>query len=168
MKLETERLILKEVDESYTEDILKIRSNPYINQYVKRNSPQNNYEALEFILHIKNKIRNGDMLFWGISFKDQRNLVGTICIWNFSDDRKTAEVGYELLPDYHKKGIMSEALNRVLQYGFDELNLQKILAYTHQFNEASQSLLLKHRFISEEGMKDNNNPENVIFSLNRI
>ncbi|OCA74742.1 GNAT family N-acetyltransferase [Chryseobacterium arthrosphaerae] len=168
MKLETERLILKEVDESYTEDILKIRSNPYINQYVKRNSPQNNYEALEFILHIKNKIRNGDMLFWGISFKDQRNLVGTICIWNFSDDRKTAEVGYELLPDYHKKRIMSEALNRVLQYGFDELNLQKILAYTHQFNEASQSLLLKHRFISEEGMKDNNNPENVIFSLNRI
>lgn len=168
MKLETERLILKEVDESYTEDILKIRSNPYINQYVKRNSPQNNYEALEFILHIKNKIQNGDMLFWGISFKDQRSLVGTICIWNFSDDRKTAEVGYELLPDYHKKGIMSEALNRVLQYGFDELSLQKILAYTHQFNEASQSLLLKHRFISEEGMKDNNNPENVIFSLNRI
>ncbi|UEQ78455.1 GNAT family N-acetyltransferase [Chryseobacterium arthrosphaerae] len=168
MKLETERLILKEVDESYTEDILKIRSNPYINQYVKRNSPQNNYEALEFILHIKNKIQNGDMLFWGISFKDQRNLVGTICIWNFSDDRKTAEVGYELLPDYHKKGIMGEALNRVLEYGFDELNLQKILAYTHQFNEASQSLLLKHRFISEEGMKDNNNPENVIFSLNRI
>lgn len=168
MKLETERLILKEVDESYTEDILKIRSNPYINQYVKRNSPQNNYEALEFIFHIKNKIQNRDMLFWGISFKDQRNLVGTICVWNFSDDRKTAEVGYELLPDYHKKGIMSEALNRVLQYGFDELNLQKILAHTHQFNEASQSLLLKHRFTLEEGMKDNDNPENVIFSLNRI
>ncbi len=64
MKLETERLILKEIDESYTDDILKIRSNSYINQYVKRNSPKNNYETLEFILHIKNKRRNNEMLFW--------------------------------------------------------------------------------------------------------
>jgi ribosomal-protein-alanine N-acetyltransferase len=69
MKLETERLILKEINESYTEDILKIRSNPYINQFVKRNSPRNNYEALEFILHVKNKMQQGEMIFWGISLK---------------------------------------------------------------------------------------------------
>ncbi|WP_312296361.1 GNAT family N-acetyltransferase [Chryseobacterium sp.] len=167
MKLETERLILKEIDESYTDDILKIRSNSYINQYVKRNSPKNNYETLEFILHIKNKRRNNEMLFWGISFKDQRNLIGTICLWNFSDDRQTAEVGYELLPDYHKKGIMSETLQGVLKFGFEVLNLQTILAYTHQSNEASQSLLLKHHFILEEGKKDNKNSENVIFRLSR-
>lgn len=167
MKLETERLILKEINESYIEDILKIRSNPYINQFVKRNSPRNNYEALEFILHVKNKMQHGEMIFWGISCKDQRNLIGTICLWNFSADRKTAEVGYELLPDYHKKGIMSEALTAVLQFSFDQLNLQTLLAFTNLLNKDSQSLLLKHHFSPEEGRKDENNAVNIIFSLNR-
>jgi ribosomal-protein-alanine N-acetyltransferase len=167
MKLETERLILKEINESYTEDILKIRSNPYINQFVKRNSPRNNYEALEFILHVKNKMQQGEMIFWGISCKDQRNLIGTICLWNFSEDRKTSEIGYELLPDYHKKGIMSEALTAVLQFSFDQLNLQTLLAFTNLLNKDSQSLLLKHHFSLEEGRKDENNAENIIFSLNR-
>ena len=167
MKLETERLILKELDESYTEDILKIRSHPYINQFVKRNSPQNNYEALEFILHVTNKIQSQKMFYWGISYENQRNIIGTICLWNFSEDRKTAEIGYELLPDYHKKGIMSETLKAVLKYSFDELNLQTVFAFTHQFNEASQALLLKHHFRFEEDRKDDMNPDNIVFSLNR-
>jgi ribosomal-protein-alanine N-acetyltransferase len=167
MKLETERLILKEIDETYIEDILKIRSNAYINTFVKRNSPKNNYDALEFILHVRRKEQNGEMIFRGISFKDQRNLIGTICLWNFSEDRTTAEIGYELLPDHHKRGIMSEALEAVLKFSFDTLPLQTILAFTNQLNKNSRSLLLRHHFTLEEHRKDEKNPENIIFSLNK-
>jgi ribosomal-protein-alanine N-acetyltransferase len=71
------------------------------------------------------------------------------------------------LPDYHKKGIMSEALTAVLQFSFDQLNLQTLLAFTNLLNKDSQSLLLKHHFSLEEGRKDENNAENIIFSLNR-
>jgi ribosomal-protein-alanine N-acetyltransferase len=92
------------------EDILKIRSNETINQFVNRNPPKNNYDALQFILTIKENTRNQTSFYWGISLKDHPNLIGTICLWNFSEDRKKAEVGYELLPEYHRKGIMSEAL----------------------------------------------------------
>ncbi|MBV8325742.1 GNAT family N-acetyltransferase [Chryseobacterium sp.] len=167
MRLETQRLILKEIDESHTEDILRIRSNELINRYVKRNSPKTNYDALEFILSIRKRTQNKEIIFWGISCKGKNNFIGTICLWNFSENRQTAEVGYELLPDYHKKGIMSEALGSVLDYGFNDLNLQEILAFTHQQNENSQRLLLKHHFILEENKTDNKNPENVIFCLKR-
>lgn len=165
MKLETERLILREINESHTEDILRIRSNELINQYVKRKPPASNYEALEFILYIKRKTQNKEILFWGISYKGQQHLIGTICLWNFSEDRKTAEVGYELLPEHHKKGIMSEALQSVLHFGFNALHLQEILAFTHKCNEGSQSLLLKHNFLLEEYRTDEKNPDNLIFSL---
>ncbi|WP_292008744.1 GNAT family N-acetyltransferase [Chryseobacterium sp.] len=167
MKLETERLILKEINESHVEDILKIRSNPYINQFVKRTSPQNNYEALDFILTIKRNTENGETIYLGISYKDQQNLIGTICLWNFSEDKKVAEVGYELLPEYHKQGIMSEALKSVLNYGFKELNLQEIVACTHSANENSKRLLLKHDFILEEDKKDEDFPEGIIFTLTK-
>jgi len=165
--IKTERLILKEINESHVEDILKIRSNEVINQFVKRNSPKNNYDALQFILTIKGNIQNKQTVYFGISQKDQSNLIGTICLWNFSEDRKTAEVGYELLPDYHRKGIMSEALKAVLNYGFKDLNLQEIVAMTNKFNENSKGLLLKHDFILEEGREDEGFPDNLIFSLKK-
>ncbi|MCL8538768.1 GNAT family N-acetyltransferase [Chryseobacterium gallinarum] len=168
MKLETERLILKEVNEMHTEDILRIRSNDLINHYVKRKSPVSNYDALEFILHIKRKTRDNEMIFWGISYKDQQDLIGTICLWNFSEDRKIAETGYELLPEHHKKGIMSEALASVLHFGLNALHLQEILAFTHKCNKASQALLLKHRFVLEENRTDEKNLENAVFSLKKM
>jgi len=165
--IETDRLILKEINESHVEDILKIRSNEIINQFVKRNSPKTNYDALQFILTIKERTRNGQSLYLGIAYKNQPSLIGTICLWNFSEDRKTAEVGYELLPDYHRKGIMSEALTAVLDYGFNNLHLQEILAITHKLNENSKGLLLKHNFVLEENREDEGFPDNIIFSLKK-
>ncbi|SEH29386.1 GNAT family N-acetyltransferase [Chryseobacterium culicis] len=168
MKLETERLILKDISESHVEDILRIRSNEVINQFVVRNSPKNNYDALQFILTIKERTKNNQTVYLGISLKDQPNLIGTICLWNFSEDRKTAEVGYELLPEYHRQGIMSEALKAVLDFGFNELHLDEIVAITNIFNENSKGILLKHDFVLLEGEKDEGFPGNIIFSLKKI
>lgn len=167
MKLDTERLQLKEINENHVEDIFKIRSNEVINQYVQRNSPKNNYDALQFILTIKERTQNNQTFYWGISLKDQPNLIGTICLWNFSEDRKEAEVGYELLPDYHRKGIMSEALEAVLDFAFKDLHLQEIVAMTNKFNENSKGLLLKNNFVLEEGREDEGFSENLVFSLKR-
>lgn len=167
MKLETERLILKSIDENNVDDILKIRGNKITNQFVKRVPPKTNYDALDFILTIKKRVENKETSYWGISLKNQTNLIGTICLYRFSEDRKEAEVGYELLPDYHRKGIMSEALQSVLNFGFNELNLSEILAFTNKFNENSKSLLLKLHFILEEGRIDDGFPENLIFKLKK-
>ncbi len=167
MKLATERLELKEINESHVEDILKIRSNEVINQFVTRNSPKNNYDALQFILTIKERTRDNQTYYWGISLKDQPNLIGTICLWNFSEDRMVAEVGYELLPDYHRKAMMSEALKAVLDFAFNELNLQEIVAMTNKSNENSKGLLLKYDFILEEGREDEGFPDNLVFSLKK-
>ncbi|PTT30341.1 N-acetyltransferase [Chryseobacterium sp. HMWF028] len=168
MKLETERLLLRDINESHVEDILHIRSNEVTNKFVQRNSPKNNYDALQFILTIKEKTKNNQTVYFGISLKDQPNLIGTICLWNFSEDRKIAEVGYELLPEYHRQGIMSEALKAVLDFGFKELHLEKIIAITNKFNENSKGLLVKHDFILLEGKEDEGFPDNIIFSLKRL
>lgn len=151
MKLETERLILKPINESHVEDILKIRSNEVLNRFVKRILPKNNYDALDFILTIKKRVQNNETFYFGITYKNQQNLLGTICLYRFSEDRTEAEVGYELLPDYHRKGIMSEALSAVLNFGFNELNLQEILAFTNKFNENSKRLLLKNNLFCNRG-----------------
>lgn len=167
MKLETERLQLREINEGHVEDILKIRSNEVINRFVKRNSPKNNYDALQFILTIKERMSSNMACYWGISLKDHQNLIATICLWNFSENRLTAEVGYEMLPDYHGQGFMSEALKAVLNCGFNEFGLHEILAFTSRFNENSKKLLLRHCFVLEEDRKDEGFLDNLVFSLKR-
>ena len=165
MKLETERLILKPVDETYVEDILKIRSNEVVNKYVLRNAPQNNYDALQFILMIKERTMKNESFYFGISLKTQQNLIGTICLYKFTEDRKTAEVGYELLPEFHHQGLMSEALKAVVDFGFNNLHLHEIVAMTNKFNENSKGLLIKTGFALEDGREDEGFPDNLVFSI---
>ena len=67
-------------------------------------------------------------------------LIGS-CGFTWNEARDTAEVGYELMSQFWRQGIMSEALTTVLQYGFE---CQKFLSVTAQVmleNIASRKLL---------------------------
>ncbi|KIA89074.1 GNAT family N-acetyltransferase [Kaistella jeonii] len=168
MRFSTERLILRPINENDAVEILGIRSNEHINKFLHRVPPQNSFEALEFILNIKRKSANNDIVFLAISVQNNPKLLGTICLWKFSEDRKTAELGYELLPEYHGKGIMSEAVNFILNYGFNDLNLNKIEAFTNKNNLNSIKLLQKSKFVLNENRRDKKFPENLIFELTSI
>lgn len=86
-------------------------------------------------------------------------------MWNFSQNNTIAEVGYDLSPKYHKKGIMTEALKLIIDYGFKELKYDNIKAFTHTENENSKKLLERNGFLPVENGKDKGNENNVIFEL---
>ena len=167
MRFLTDRLILRTLTEFDSYEVLGIRSHPVINQFLHRDSPRNTFEALDFILNIQRKSANGEIFFLGIALQNKPELIGTICLWNFSGDRKTAELGYELLPEYHGKGIMSEAVTFILNYGFEDLNVSKIEAFTNKNNLNSIQLLQKFNFTLNVNRKDEKYPENLIFELAR-
>ena len=168
MIFSTERLILRTITEHDSVEILGIRSDIEINRFLHRNPPKDSFEALEFILNIKRKSANNEIVFLGISTQNNPKLLGTICLWKFSEDRKTAELGYELLPEYHGRGIMSEAINFMLNYGFNDLDLNKIEAFTNKNNLNSIKLLRKSKFVLNENRSDEKFPENIIFELNAV
>lgn len=63
-----------------------------------------------------------------------------------------AEIGYGLYREEdRRKGLMSEALEAVLQYGFEEMDLNRVEALTSYENEASIASLIKFGF-REEGI----------------
>jgi len=94
-------------------------------------------------------------------------MIGSISLWNFSLDKKTAEVGYDLGTNFHNKGIMSEAMKCVLDYGFTVLNLDKIEAFTHGKNQSSVRMLVKNGFVLVNGKTDPGNENNIIFELRK-
>lgn len=122
-------------------------------------------DALKFIKELNEYLENNKSISWGITFKDDPKIIGTICLWNFSQNNKTAEVGYDLNPKFHKKGIMSEALKMIINFGFKELKLNKIEAFTHTENENSKKLLEKNGFQFIKDRKDLDNESNIIFEI---
>ena len=167
MNFETKRLILRSIVVSDAQDILVIRSNEIVDLFIKRIKPKTIEDALDFITLINTKTENNKMLFFGISEKTNGKIIGTVCLWKFSADFKKAELGYELLPQFHNLGLMSEAVEFTISYGFKVLKLDRIDAFTERRNQNSIKLLTKFNFIKNENRVDENKSENVIFELNK-
>ena len=102
---------------------------------------------------------------WIIKLNSESKKSGSIWFWNVSSDRKTAEIGYDLLPDYYNKGIMNEAMKKVIKFGFQSLQLKTIEAYTSRHNKGSIALLEKNNFELLEDRFDKGFPDNIIYSL---
>ncbi|WP_109300254.1 GNAT family N-acetyltransferase [Aquimarina sp. AU474] len=164
-RFETKRLRLEQLKKSDSKAIQFLRSDAVVNAFVKRPQTNSIDEAEQFITKINNGIKEQSWLFWAIRIKEKPNLVGTICLWNFSENRKVAEVGYDLHPDFHRKGIMNESLKCILEFGFRALKLDQIEAYTHRDNKPSKKLLSKNNFSYVEGKVDPDNLDNIIFSI---
>lgn len=163
--LHTQRLILRPLEAEDTLSIYALRTNAVVNKYINRPGTNKLQDTIKFINRITEGYKKGTHVFWAICLKDSLELIGTICLWNFSEDRKTAELGYELHPDYHGKGYMDEALKEIINYA-KTLSITKLEAFTHRDNESSKKLLDKNSFILEPERKDTDNLNNTIYSLN--
>ncbi len=160
----TERLTLRQLTDSDAEAIAALRSNDIVNQYIDRAKGKSVEEALDFIHKMNEGFKRNQNLYWAICLKDSSSLIGTCCMWSFSAGNTIAEMGYELHPSFHRKGIIHEAVQPLIQYAFEKLGLQKLEAYTHRDNLGSIRLLQKNNFKQTERV-DRENADNIVFIL---
>jgi len=168
-ELTSERLFLRQIAQADSDVILFLRSDKAVNKYIERpesRKTKNKADAIKFITGLHEAAKNNKSISWGITLKNNPEIIGTICLWNFSENNKTAEIGYDLNPLFHKKGIMNEALKQVIDFGFKQLKLQKIEAFTHFKNQTSKKLLINNGFHLMDNRSDEDNPANVIFEIN--
>jgi ribosomal-protein-alanine N-acetyltransferase len=91
--------------------------------------------------------------------------------WYFEHQR--AEIGYDLKFDsYKRKGLMTQALKLVLDYGFTSMDLNRVEACIGPKNDASIALVKKFGFVQEGLMrqhykKDTGIEDSIMFSLLR-
>lgn len=148
--LKTERLLLRHVNINDAETILSLRSNDEVMKYIPRPYLKTKEEALELIAMFDDKIENGIGINWGICFLDEpEKLIGIIGHYRLKPEHYRAEVGYMIFPEYNGKGIVSEALQKVIEYGFKEMKLHSIEAILDPENKGSEKVLLKNGFVKE-------------------
>lgn len=81
-------------------------------------------------------------------------MIGTCGFTEIYEKELRAEIGYVLSPSFHKKGLATEAVEKVLSYGFSSLGLKKISARFMEDNLASKRLLEKFDFFDDTTGKE--------------
>jgi [ribosomal protein S5]-alanine N-acetyltransferase len=166
-RLTTERLTLRQLEIEDDQEIFFLRSDERVNKYLVAPIAQSIEEAREFINKINTGISNTECPYWGITPKNDNRLIGTICLWNISIKENEAEIGYVLHPDWQGKGLMQEAIHKVIRYGFEVMKLRAITAVLDPANERSISSLKRTGFFYE-GKLDNEVTYKLLNPINRL
>ena len=153
--LETKRLLLRRVDKNDVNEIFALRSNPETMKYVPRPLAKTTEEALEHIAIIDAKIDSNEGINWAITIKGNPKFIGIIGHYRIKPEHFRAEIGYMLLPEFHGQGIITEAIAKVVDYGFNTMQLHSIEAIIDPDNIASATVLEKNNFVKEAHLKEN-------------
>ena len=164
LQLETDRLLLRPLELSDAEAMFAMDRNPEVHKYLWQQPVQEIEEVIKVIEFVQSQYEannigrfatilkeTGEFIGWtGIKFVDNHIENGNT---NFYD------YGYRLNEKFWGNGYATEATKLWLHYGLNQMNIDKIHAYTHAENGASNQVLKKtgmtfmEEYVAEDGVK---------------
>lgn len=139
--LETERLILRPLAENDIDAIFALRKDAEIMRYI-REPQKSRAEAESWMKLVSSRWENEKIGFCAVIEKESGKFVGWCGLWRLKESGEI-EVGYAITQKFQRKGYATEAAEACLVYGFERLNLKKIVAVTHSENSASRRVMEK-------------------------
>lgn len=159
LQYETNRLILKVLEPDHAADVLHFyeKDKELFERYEADRSPnfyteghQRNLLRVEFGLCLKlNLVR-----FYVFLKEDPDTIIGTVSLYDVSKPFARANVGYKFSSQHHHKGYALEALEKLIEIAFVELELHRLCAHVQSENAPSIRLLQRLEFEQEGICRD--------------
>src|SRR5690554_434560 len=108
--IETRNLLLRRIQHKDIDDIFQIRKDDRMNEYTDTKPDKSIEETKDYIKKMNKGVDAGKWFIWAIEYKQTKNVIGIISIWNINIGQKIGELGYGISPHYQGKGLMREAL----------------------------------------------------------
>jgi ribosomal-protein-alanine N-acetyltransferase len=145
--IKTKRLILRNLRFSDAADIFNYASNPEVSKYTIWSTHKSINDSKDFITWHNMRQRQGNPVSWGVIERATNKLIGTAGFESYSVPHKTASIGYAVGFEYWNKGYTTEAVKKIISFGFSMLKLNRIEAVCDVNNGASA------RVMEKSGMK---------------
>ena len=152
--LYTERLSLRAMHPIDAEDMFDYAKRPEVTKYLLWREHESISFTRDYLVYVGRRYALGDFYDWAIIDRESRKMIGTCGFTKIDTANNSAEIGYVLNPDFHRRGFGSEAVKRILKFGFEELKLNRIEARFMQGNEASLALMRSVGMTFEGYMRD--------------
>jgi len=146
MKINGNKIILRTLRAADAVSLFQNAKDKDIAKYTLLPHPYTLKNAKDFIKITKKNQRQKKAFELGIELRETHSIIGMISLMNIDWKNKNAELGYWLGKKYWKKGIMTEAIQLLLQYGFTTSKLERVYAKVLHPNIASAKLLEKSGF----------------------
>ncbi len=171
-QITTDQLILRELTPEVYDYIHATMGNTELMEFLGLASAED--LAIE-----KEKYSNGlathnrTFVLFQLIAKESGKIIGGCGYHTWFPKHNRAEIGYDLRYEKDKrKGLMTEAVHAVLDYGFKEMGLHRVEALVAEYNEPSLKILKKFGFVFEGTLREHYNiggtmEDSVMYSLLR-
>ncbi len=145
--LETERLVLKEIEMPHTYDVYQLFTDERVVKTFGYRMEPTLEDARLTITHWRKMLENDEGVRWGMYLKPTMALIGNMGFKNIDNDQTQVSIGYALQPYHWRKGYTFEALQTLIHYAFAHMGIRKIEATIFTNNISSENLLKKLGFM---------------------
>ena len=165
--LETKRLTLRHQVLADLDDLWALYCNPKITKYIP-DAPRSREEAQEELeWHMYGHPKHPELGLWATIHKESGKFIGRCGLlpWMI-DGQYDVEVAYTIAQEFWGQGLGSEAAQAILQYGFEKLNLPRLICLIDAENVASRKVAEKIGMIFEKEAQDEMGPF-LLYSINK-
>ncbi|MFW6257335.1 MAG: GNAT family N-acetyltransferase [Prolixibacteraceae bacterium] len=151
--IETDRFTLRQFTDDDLENVFSGLSNPEVTKYygVRFDSLKATEEQMDWFKNLENENKG---IWWAIGSKDDKIFYGACGFNDLDKQNRKAEVGFWLLPDHWGKGIMTEVMPLICEFGIKNLSLHRIEGFVDSENEKCKKALARLEFNYEGTMVD--------------
>lgn len=167
--LHTDRLNLIEIKQEHLNDLFKLFGDEHVTKFYNVKTFDQEQDGQKYIDWFISRYKDRLGIRWGIALKGKREIIGTIGFNNFANNHR-ANIGYDLQTIYWNKGYITEALSTVIDFGLNELEINRIEAEVMVGNVISEKILSKLGFTKEGILRqwmywDNKRYDMIMYSL---
>ena len=150
----TPRLILRDIDVNDAFEMFEYSKLPNVGPMAGWEPHKSIAESMAVIKLFINSKTRGEPGVYAIVYRETNQMIGTIELYNYKPYFK-AELGYSLHPDFWGQGLVVEAAECLIDWGFRDLNLKRIEVATfpenHQSKRVCEKLGFKYEGIERKG-----------------
>ena len=151
---ETRRLILRRIEKSDCYDMYEYSSDVEVTKFLTWKPHLHVNETREYIDDIIKRYKNGKFYDWGLVYKPDKKFIGTCGFTTVNLNQNICEVGYVLSKKYWNKGLITEALEHIIDLAFEYFGFDKVEARFFEGNIASKKVMLKSGMTFEKTDKN--------------
>ncbi|MCX7710284.1 MAG: GNAT family N-acetyltransferase [Clostridia bacterium] len=141
--LATPRLILRKFTLDDAMDVYEYAKEPEVAKYVTWEAHKSIGDAVSFINWAQDRYASDSGGDWGIEYRENGRIIGSLGFVNLETVNSCGTIGYALSKEYWGKGLMTEAVKRLIRFAFEEMKLNRIDAVHVCENEASGKVMQK-------------------------
>ena len=163
--LQTERLLLRELNPDDAENFYKLNLNPNVIKYTGNSAFKDIDEAKEFLENYQDYQLNG-FGRWAVIEKSTNEFLGW-CGLKYDKNLDETDIGFRFFEEHWNKGLATESAKACINFGFENLNLKSIVGRAMSENIASIKVLEKIGLKFEREFDFDKSNKGVIYRINK-